>query len=830
MTLFRAARSWLILTLGAALTTLMLWVGAAGAQSTDAPAIDYNRWASVAETAEALIDNRRASDEALTNIRTTVSDLRAEFLAARTSLQERLNAVQQQIAALGPVPAEGTPEAPEITQRRAELAELLAQRQAPLLAAEEAFTRADGIVRGIDRVLRARQADALMTLGPSPLNPANWLEGLNALLGSIQRINTEVLEAWKDPARRAEMVSDLPITLGALFLAFLGLLRGRRWMEELTGLLLRSTAILRGRRVAAFVVSLSQLLVPFLGLLLLATAITLTRMTGPTIETMVATLVSSGMALFVARWLSLHIFPVDEDHQLSLHLPPETRRRARGSAIILGIIAALDGLGRAFLDYGNQPPAAQATLEFPLLVVAAFALFRFGRLLARHESRIETTESGERVDSTPYFDTLVRAGAKLVMVAAVAAPLLGLAGYMAAARQLVFPTIDSLALIALLVVLHRLVTAIYAAIIGDESEATRGLVPALAGLILSMLAVGPLALIWGARTTDLWEIYSRFSEGVSLGDTRLSPATILWFLFVFTIGYVVTRALQGALGSSVLPKTSMEKGAQKAFVSGVGYVGITTAALIAFSSAGIDLSGLAIVAGALSVGIGFGLQTIVSNFVSGIILLIERPVTEGDWVEVGTTSGIIKSISVRSTMIETFDRSKVIVPNADLITGAVTNFTKSSKTGRLIVPVGVAYGTDTRRVSEILMEIAESEPLVVLDPKPSVIFQGFGADSLNFEIRAILRDVNFKLSVASEMNHKIAARFAEEGIEIPYAQRDIWLRNPEALNRVARPATTPAMAPAATEPKAPQAEPDRDTDTAADSPDQPETDFRPSTR
>jgi len=309
------------------------------------------------------------------------------------------------------------------------------------------------------------------------------------------------------------------------------------------------------------------------------------------------------------------------------------------------------------------------------------------------------------------------------------------------------------------------------------------------GLIwLHLLSVLTLWLFFGAGVLKLWGysdsawlwVQGILHNGFEIGAVSIVPlhfaiGLAIFALFLTGMGWIKREVLPDWVG-----RTRLDHGAREAVITLSGYVGIIVAALVGLSLAGFSLQNLAIIAGALSVGIGFGLQNIVNNFVSGIILLFERPIRTGDWIVAGDVQGFVRRISIRSTLIETFDRADVIVPNSVLISNNVTNWMLRDPWGRVTVPVGVAYGSDADRVTEVLLSAAQEHPLVMLDGKkvspPQVLFMGFGESSLNFELRCFIREISRRLVTVSDLNYAIEKKLRAAGIEIPFPQRDIHVR------------------------------------------------------
>ena len=297
-----------------------------------------------------------------------------------------------------------------------------------------------------------------------------------------------------------------------------------------------------------------------------------------------------------------------------------------------------------------------------------------------------------------------------------------------------------------------------------------------------LIVAGVLVLL------DVWELapspIETWSEVVEWGFTiaglRITVGRILFAALLVYLAATASWLARTVVTTEIARSRGFERGVAESINSLLHYAVITLGVLLALGALGVELQSFAIVAGALGVGIGFGLQNVVNNFVSGLILLFERPVRVGDTVQIGGEWGIIKKIGLRSTIVVTFTQAEMIVPNGDLVSEKVTNWTLSSATTRVEIPVGVAYGSDVQRVLEILLEAARVHPAVVPEPAPMALFTGFGESSLDFEMRIWIGDIDKRLIAKSAVLAEIDRRFREAGIEIPFPQRDLHLRSVDA--------------------------------------------------
>ena len=302
--------------------------------------------------------------------------------------------------------------------------------------------------------------------------------------------------------------------------------------------------------------------------------------------------------------------------------------------------------------------------------------------------------------------------------------------------------------------------------------------------LVIVLSVPLILLQWGYTWPDVYDWYTQLFFGFRVGSTQVSIAVVLASMIVFGLAYGAARLFQGWLDARVLKPAGISGGLRNLIRVGVGYVGVVIAALAAFSYAGFNLSNLAILAGAFSVGIGFGLQSVVNNFVSGLILLAERPIKVGDLVIVGGEEGYVRKISVRSTEVETFERASVLIPNSYFITEKVKNWTLRDNVRRIAIPVKVADGSDPRVVKSILLKVAQDHPNVLTLPAPSVDFEDFGVDGLSFKLYAYI-DLDAGGSATTDLRIAILEAFQEAGIAIPSRQAEVTLQAIDLLRETA---------------------------------------------
>ena len=309
---------------------------------------------------------------------------------------------------------------------------------------------------------------------------------------------------------------------------------------------------------------------------------------------------------------------------------------------------------------------------------------------------------------------------------------------------------------------------------------TAGRLKTLARIFILVNAALYILVVWGVYSDVDVAVTTLLSYEYTIGEFSISVYMVAIVVLVLYLTNLLSWVLQAFADAHYLTPRKTDFGVKAALKRLLHYIIFTIGFFVAVSMAGLDLQKFTIIAGALGVGIGFGLQNIVNNFVSGLILLFERPVKVGDTINIDDQWGTITRIGMRSTVFETLDRSEIIVPNSDLISQKVTNWTFTSNISRIVLTVGVAYGSSLDKVLEILMRVAKEHPEILDEPETSAIFTGFGESSIDFELRVWISDIGKRLKVKSELGQAVDRYFREEGITIPFPQRDLHLRSIES--------------------------------------------------
>ncbi|HHI82244.1 MAG TPA: mechanosensitive ion channel family protein, partial [Rhizobiales bacterium] len=660
------------------------------------------------------------SNSNLATVRGQLEKLRRGALEARGILTKPLAEQKAQLAELGPAPKDGKSEADSIAKSRKRLQTEVNRlegmaKKLDLLALEA--DQLDGQAAAIQRDRFIKQVFVATT---SIINPRLWIDAGRELPQFFARISS-VFSSWatapSEPGKISGYVSMLAYA-GLCVLALLGLLvvwakmsRPPRRLGPPDDLR-RIWRAVGGIGLAAAVTGIAYVLSLVVIDLSAVSDLRIMRL----VLVFGSAIAESALMLTVMRAV---IAPSNSDWRLINMDDDSARAFFRGGFLavaVYGVNSIAAGAAEVTFMPFDFTVGAHAVAGLALAMLMAYML-----VTARNSSWLILPEEAQ--DSRRfYFSWAGRLFLVvwLVIILAIGAELLG---YIALAHFVLTKMLLSGAVVSALYLVHHLVDALVTSgtrpysqfgkflrkkmALGEVTIARLGiLLSTVTDLAITLIGIPVVLALWAITWVDFGSLLDKFVFGFTIGDVTINLSSILIAIVVLIAGIIVARLFTMWMDNRVLARTGLDSGIRNSISTGAKYTAFALAALFALSVAGLDFSKLAIVAGALSVGIGFGLQSVVSNFVSGLILLAERPIRIGDWIVVSGKEGTVSKINVRSTEILTFDRCSVIIPNSNLISEVVENWSHGSPVGRIKVNVGVSYDADPEQVREILLACA----------------------------------------------------------------------------------------------------------------------------
>jgi small-conductance mechanosensitive channel len=712
--------------------------------------------------------------------------IREKLTDALTYLTPRLAALDARLAELGAAPGAGQPgENPDITKTRRSLTAFRQSVDSEIKQAKLLQVEADQISSLLASRQREQLAAQLWTQSRSILDPRLWTEFANALPSDLDRLQTvlgDEGDAVAKAARSSTVVTGWIIALAAAAAIAIPL---RLLLNHQT--LLRIGASAPGTRLRRTLLALGRVsvatLTPLGALLLTRAVLAGTGAITPAFEQIGPLVVR--VVVFASFFEGLGhalLSPARPSWRLA-PIPEDVVSRLAPYPAVIGVTAALATLVRGVntLVGVSQPTAIASdglTLLIELAAVGA-ALSMVGRVRSEHlAAAVEDTSPHQAESRLPWIVAALLAW--MTLAASLIAVLLG---YVEMASMLMGEMIWFATVLATLFLLLRFIDDLFPAIlspdrlvgrflriaIGLSKSALEQISVLLSGLFrLALLLFGWAAILapFGAGAGDVFGRITSSQLIVRIGQVSISPGAVLGAIAVFFVGLVVTRAIRRWLEKSYLPKTHIDVGLRTSLASGVTYLGGLIAVLLTFGYLGLSLDRIALFASALSVGIGFGLQSVIGNFVSGLILLAERPVRVGDWIAIGDLEGDVKRIKVRATEIEMQDRSKLIVPNSELISKTVRNVTHSGSLGRVKIVMKTVDSADPNVVRDLILARLSGHPAVLKEPPSAVYLTNVGDGALEFSAFAYVASPRAAYRTRSELLFQIVPDLKARGIQL----------------------------------------------------------------
>jgi small-conductance mechanosensitive channel len=757
------------------------WCGAETALVKKPLAIWVKEWNLVLERVDKNLARPDLPDGRLAELRQELLALRIDMAAEVAAAAPEVQVVRDELQTLGPPPAEGAPaESPAVASKRKAISEQLASAEGAMKESELILGRANRLIADISTRQRERYTDRILTRGPSPLFPSVWKKVGPELREDVELARQDI-QYWVQSDQFAQQGRSMGrnLTIGVVA-AFILVWPLRLWLLRRFGYVTVEHELTHGHRLqVALFTGFIRILMPTAATVAVYLAMKSSGLLPDQAQVLADTTLQALVFLYVvAAFCHAALAPFGPEWRL-VAIGDEAARTVSRVVTAIAVVFAFDQVIDQLRDL------FEASLELTLVHKFLSGLAISGLLLILLQPPIWAAGADGCEDPSRPWRRL-----RLFMrVLVLGIPSSAILGYVALSRVLATQLVLTAGLYVAFSVIRQVgIDAVEQSLsrqslLGqrvrnalnlsdDGAEILRFWISETLSVLVFVAAVLALMVLWGAGGDDLTAWLHTAFFGFRVGSITISLADILMALLLFAAFLAVTRVLQHWLDHRIFPRTRLDLGIRHSVRSATGYVGFTLATVVAVSTVGIDLSNLAMIAGALSVGIGFGLQNIVNNFVSGLILLIERPIKVGDWVVIGDHQGYVKKISVRATEISTFDRASVFIPNSSLISGPVMNRTYADKVGRAVLGLALPHGTDSKKVKDLVLAIAEGHADVLRNPAPTIVHKGYVDSLLQMELTAFIRDVDKVKAVSSDLWFDIEDCFRREGIAIPSSQKD----------------------------------------------------------